>query len=56
MNFQKEKYQIIVHLHPGIKDIKQDFKKIFKNLDFKTEYFFKFKKIFSYLKLFLNGN
>ena len=33
---KKEKYQIIVHLHPGIKDIKQDFKKIFKNLDFKT--------------------
>ena len=25
---KKEKYQIIVHLHPGIKDIKQDFKNI----------------------------
>ncbi len=33
---ENEKLQIIVHLHPGIKNIKQDFKKIFKNLNFKT--------------------
>ena len=35
--FSKNKeYRIIVHLHPGIKNNKQNFKKIFKNLDFKT--------------------
>ena len=60
MNFQKKrKYQIIVHLHPGIKeDIKQDFKKYFeKSFDFKTgDISSSLKKSFLTLKLFLNGN
>ena len=34
--FKNDEYRIIVHLHPGIKNNKQNFKKIFKNLDFKT--------------------
>ena len=33
---KKNKYSIIVHLHPGIKNNIKDFRKIFKNLNFRT--------------------